>query len=246
MVKRNMMECGAENGIELVTSRVRTIDEARSATSLAPRFGRAIQVLQRSGIDFNGMSICDVGCNIGVLSYWLKRRFPTCDIYACDDAPQLLAEHSPHFDYRVADLARGFPFEDESMDAVLAMEVIEHMIDTDFFLDECLRILKPGGYVVLTTPNICMLRNRIRVPLGVHPRATEYRNVIHHVRFYNEPLMRQHLAERGFVNVQVSCVNMLPQQWIARSRLARRISDWLSDRFPNLGSNLLALAQRQP
>lgn len=236
----NMME-----PIGLMTQRIQTIDEARSARSLAPRFGRVIQLLQRCGFDFNRASVCDVGCNLGVLSYWLKRRFPSCDVHACDNAPQLLPEHSPHFDYRVADLARGFPFEDECMDAILAVEIIEHMVDTDFFLDECLRILKPGGYLALTTPNICMLRNRIRVPLGVHPRAVEYRNVIHHVRFYTEALMKQHLADRRFVNIRVTCVNMLPQRWIVRSGLARRTSDWLSDRVPGLGSNLVALARRQ-
>ncbi len=45
------------------------------------------------------------------------------------------------------------PFEDESFDVVTAMSLIEHLRSPDMMLRETLRILKPGGAMILVTPN---------------------------------------------------------------------------------------------
>jgi glycosyltransferase involved in cell wall biosynthesis/SAM-dependent methyltransferase len=51
------------------------------------------------------------------------------------------------------------PFADESFDLVLAMEIFEHLaLDPHFFLCEAWRVLRPGGHLVITTPNICSHR----------------------------------------------------------------------------------------
>jgi SAM-dependent methyltransferase len=44
-------------------------------------------------------------------------------------------------------------FPDDSFDLIWCSEVIEHLDDPAFFRDEALRVLKPGGKLVLTTPN---------------------------------------------------------------------------------------------
>jgi hypothetical protein len=51
------------------------------------------------------------------------------------------------------------PYPDASFDMVLAMEIFEHLaLDPHFFLSEVSRVLRPGGHVVITTPNICSHR----------------------------------------------------------------------------------------
>ncbi len=52
-----------------------------------------------------------------------------------------------HFD------GHTIPFEDAAFDAVVSMQVIEHIEDDHAFLDELQRVLKPGGEAHLTTPN---------------------------------------------------------------------------------------------
>ncbi|MBI3951595.1 MAG: class I SAM-dependent methyltransferase [Acidobacteria bacterium] len=49
--------------------------------------------------------------------------------------------------------AEGMPFLDHSFDIVVSFETIEHVQNLAVFLDECVRVLLPGGLLVLSTPN---------------------------------------------------------------------------------------------
>jgi len=59
-----------------------------------------------------------------------------------------------------ADACARFPFRDEAFDVVLSMEGIEHFQDQAAFVNECARVLRPGGHLVLTTPNALTLSAR--------------------------------------------------------------------------------------
>ena len=48
-----------------------------------------------------------------------------------------------------------WPFADDSFDLVTGMEILEHLaLDPYFFFSEAARVLKPGGHLLLTTPNV--------------------------------------------------------------------------------------------
>jgi SAM-dependent methyltransferase len=51
----------------------------------------------------------------------------------------------------VAVLGKPLPFADSSADFVLSTQVLEHVLDVDAYLDECLRLLRPDGILLLTT-----------------------------------------------------------------------------------------------
>ncbi len=61
----------------------------------------------------------------------------------------------------LADACAPLPFRTGSFDALVCMEGIEHFEDQTGFLRECARVLKPGGRLVLTTPNVLHLSSRI-------------------------------------------------------------------------------------
>jgi SAM-dependent methyltransferase len=63
-------------------------------------------------------------------------------------------------DYNV-DLLQRLPYDDASFDVVLLVEVIEHLENHRAALCELARILKPGGVLILTTPNIMRLNSRV-------------------------------------------------------------------------------------
>jgi len=64
------------------------------------------------------------------------------------------------------DLNRRFPVEDAKFDYVSCIEGIEHLQDHFQFVRECHRVLKPGGRLVLSTPNILNLASRLKFLLS--------------------------------------------------------------------------------
>ncbi|MCX7363148.1 MAG: class I SAM-dependent methyltransferase [Alphaproteobacteria bacterium] len=181
----------------------------------------------------------DLGCNQG---QFLEDVIATNQVKGIgfdnwDPAPK-----APHdiWRYLKADLDKALPWS-EPADFVSALEVLEHMIDTDGFLRRMHAALKPKGWLLISTPNINCLRNRITVPLGAYPAGLEYRNIVHHVRLYNVGTLTGHLREHGFEKIAVSGVSFLP---LSSSLGTGRLSERLADMFPSLCNNLLVVAQK--
>jgi len=59
------------------------------------------------------------------------------------------------------DLNVGLPHEDEAFDCVVSLEVAEHIEQHDNYFRELLRVVRPGGLVLLSTPNIQSLSSRL-------------------------------------------------------------------------------------
>lgn len=101
-----------------------------------------------------GLSILDVGCGGGLVSEPLARM--GARLTAIDAAEESIAAAQAHaaemglaIDYRVAsaDTLAG------EFDAVVSLEVVEHVADADLFLGACVRLTRPGGALVLSTIN---------------------------------------------------------------------------------------------
>lgn len=102
--------------------------------------------------------ILDVGCGIGGSSLYLAERFnahatgitlsPVQANRAIQRAQAAGLDHRTEF--RVAD-ALNMPFADASFDLVWSLESGEHMPDKQQFLQECYRVLKPGGTFIMAT-----------------------------------------------------------------------------------------------
>ena len=67
------------------------------------------------------------------------------------------------------DLGERLPFEDGTFDAVVSNQVIEHVFDTDHFVAESHRVLKPGGLLVASTENLASWHNVAALALGWQP-----------------------------------------------------------------------------
>lgn len=67
----------------------------------------------------------------------------------------------------------ALPFDDESFDVVYLAEVIEHLVRPDHALREIRRVLRPGGHLIVSTPNLACLPNRILLAVGLQPLFSE-------------------------------------------------------------------------
>ena len=64
-------------------------------------------------------------------------------------------------DYVFADMNSPLPFENETFDAVVSLEGIEHILNPSRFVSEVSRMTKRGGTIILTTPNISCFYSRL-------------------------------------------------------------------------------------
>lgn len=105
-----------------------------------------------------GPRVLDIGAGQGALSERLKQAGAT--VSACDVVPEQFAV--PDVEFRAVLPDGRLPFDDASFDAAIAVEVLEHIDGHDRFFSEVARVLRPGGVVLFTTPNILSLKSRVR------------------------------------------------------------------------------------
>jgi len=146
----------------------------------------------------------------------------------------------------VGNAEKRVPVRECSFDAALAGDIIEHIFDTDFFIGEASRILKPGGLLVVTTPNLASLSNRVRLMFGKIPVGSEIRlgkDMAGHIRNYTFPALERQLREHGFAVVKkVSSNVMFPVRYNVPvlTPLAVKLGDYVS----NIGSHIIIAARK--
>jgi SAM-dependent methyltransferase len=136
-------------------------------TQLDQRMRRMLEVVEATG----ARSVLDVGCGRGLFPAELHRQLGV-EAHGVDvfDPGTVAADG---WAYAAGDVTRGLPHPDGRFDCVTLGEVIEHVPDPDALLGEIRRVLVPGGWLVVSTPNLVCWANRVLVPLGVQPLFTE-------------------------------------------------------------------------
>lgn len=151
-----------------------------------------------------------------------------------------LSEHSdPNVRTIQCDLNEPFPVGSGDYDLITAGEVIEHMIAEGAFLDECHRVLKPGGILVVTTPNLSYLLNRLLIPLGKLPLFVY---APYHYHFHTKKTIVGLIQDHGFVVEKVTSSHVL---YSRRRHWTGILFEWLGDLFPTFGAHLIVFARKR-
>jgi SAM-dependent methyltransferase len=125
------------------------------------------------GLDWTTARVADVGAGNGFFSQTLGETLrargldPGQHIAACDVVPAEF-RYAPIGCAPIGEDGR-LPFADASFDAVVSIEVVEHVENQFAFLRELARIAKPGAIVVVTTPNTLNANSRVRTLLQGFP-----------------------------------------------------------------------------
>jgi 2-polyprenyl-6-hydroxyphenyl methylase / 3-demethylubiquinone-9 3-methyltransferase len=120
---------------------------------LLARFGRDPRALS----PFTGLSLADIGCGGGLVSEPMRRLGFT--VTGIDAGSETIASASAHavssglaIDYRVGDVA-ALARTGERFDVVLALEIVEHVVDRAAFLAALGALVKPHGVLIGATLN---------------------------------------------------------------------------------------------
>lgn len=213
------------------------------------RFNRTIEILRRDVRSIDAPVIKDVG-GYKYLAESMKSSFGELDIedINCDD-----------LNTETLTLASS------SVDIILLCEVIEHIYNPDNVLEECNRILKPGGKIVITTPNLVSWYNRILLFLGFFPanqdisirmRKTGVRDILKkapmtdavfnplhdlHVRLYNLQTLELLLNEHGF-SVEESRGYVVSDSYNHKIGMILNTINLFFRNFPKLSQGLIVKA----
>jgi SAM-dependent methyltransferase len=98
-----------------------------------------------------------------------------------------------------ADLTKQLPFSDNYADTLVSFQVMEHLPEPDFFLSECIRILKPAGKLFITVPFMW----------HVHEAPHDYFR-------YTQYGLEYMLKKSGFTDISVVANTGFWQMWILK------------------------------
>lgn len=106
--------------------------------------------------DWVGKHVIDLSCGDGITTYILQKLGATVSPYELIPEDCKLKEKPKY-----ANVQKALPIPDNSADVVIFQEVMEHLPNHVYSLQEIYRILKPGGELFITTPNRSSLQGRL-------------------------------------------------------------------------------------
>ncbi|MBX2990662.1 MAG: class I SAM-dependent methyltransferase [Bacteroidetes bacterium] len=143
-------------------------------------YGRHILAKALTGLRIE--TCVDLGCGGGDDLMVVAAQNPQAALYGVDfgewNFDRLKARNIRPLSINVE--KEKLPFDDNSVDFVIANQFFEHTKEIFWINHEVFRCLKPGGHLFFGTPNILSLHNRILMLFGFHP--TQHKLTSAHVR----------------------------------------------------------------
>ena len=124
--------------------------------------------------NFRGKSIVDIGCGDGFLLKELLGKYKDIKVLGLDISSIALEKAKENgIESVLCDITERLPFEDNSFDSALLLDVLEHLFQPEPVLKEAVRVAR--DYVYISVPNFVSLPARIQVLLGKVPENNTLR-----------------------------------------------------------------------
>lgn len=188
---------------------------------------RAIDSLAQARGPMEPIKLLDLGCDDGAWTRALVEgvNFPKIDLLGLEKV-EIQAQKASKLglQVKVGDLSEGFPYETSSVDIVHSNQVIEHVPVVDHFVSEIFRILKPGGFFIVSSENGSAWHNVVAAimgwqifsltnvstrsgaignPLAAHRGSQAFHEAWTHKTIFNYLGFKELFEVHGFEDVQV-------------------------------------------
>ncbi len=198
------------------------------------RLARIIDLVKCHG---KGRKLLDVGLGKGIIAKELKNDFEVIGMELDEECITIARRKGVKV--VMGDITEDWPFRANEFDVVIMAEVIEHITNEKFVMGECTRVLKKDGLLVLSTPNVASLVNRLRLLRGRRPFYAGTAGSAH-LRVYEiHDLIKEIFLKPGFKIKRITSSGMTIRLFGHKGYLVNRK---ICDIFPQFGDRLIVAA----
>lgn len=149
------------------------MDETERKLLRVGRVSAILHLIKKHKI--TGQNLLDLGCGAGHMTKFIGNHIGASNFYAVEkNLDDVNKAREKGVRVWTGDMdGSTLPYLDSSIDVIYAGEIIEHLVNTETFLNEIYRIIKSEGKVLLSTPNLAWWLNRLVLFFGYQPYHTE-------------------------------------------------------------------------
>lgn len=163
--------------------------------------------------------VFDLGCGNGSVAAHLAAQYDVTGVDASQSGIEQARLAFPGIRFDVASAYDDLSHAYGQFDAVVSLEVVEHLYDPRLFARNMFNLVRPGGGIVLSTPYHGYLKN---LALALTGKLESHFTALWdggHIKFFSETTLSQLLTEAGFVDLHFERAGRIPQ--LAKSMICR-------------------------
>lgn len=160
------------------------------------------------------LSILDAGCGNGFVAGKLAELgHHVVGVDLAKDGIAIARNTYPHLRFEVHSVYDDLRDIVTNIDLVISSEVIEHLFSPAAFLSNVHNIIRPGGYILLTTPYHGYLKNLLISIFGMWDKHHTVDWEGGHIKFFSEDSLSRMLRSTGFVDITFHNAGRVPLIW---------------------------------
>ena len=195
-----------------------------------------LRIEKRVGSSTENRRLMEIGCGSGVLlKTAISRGWQADALELSPELASLAGQLNPSSKITVADIL-DHTDGNSNYDAVMALDVVEHVLDPELMLKNCQAMLKPGGLLLIQTPNTLGLRSRTQ------KARWDMLDCSQHINLFSARGLEGLLEKTGFEVVMLRTVSGSGMEKGAAVVVAS-MKEWVLDRA-KLGNALCVIARR--
>jgi len=178
--------------------------------TLAPNYAPT-GLLEMMAAPANGdarLKVLDVGCFCGGSGRWIKQKFPGAEVIGIEMLDKAAAVAAQEYDKVIVGTFEAVDFPAEgllpgSVDAIIAADVLEHLYNPWQALQRLRSLLKPGGAIYISLPNIRNLNVLNALAKGEWQYAGAGILDVTHIRFFTKKQALEMLEQTGWQATEI-------------------------------------------